>query len=53
MRASPQGNGIRIAESRVARGYRELAAQFQAKAKAKEARSEETREDYARAAASG
>jgi hypothetical protein len=37
-----------MAESRVARGYRELAAQYQTKAK--EARSDEAREDYDSAA---
>jgi hypothetical protein len=37
-----------MAESRVARGYRELASQYQTKAK--DAQSEETREDYDRAA---
>jgi hypothetical protein len=38
-----------MSESRVARGYRELATQYQAKAK--EAQSEQAREDYDRAAA--
>ena len=37
-----------MSESRVARGYRELASQYQTKAK--EARSDETRDDYDRAA---